>query len=132
MSDFSVQSALLAVLLVLTWPVSDSFGAQKPIALPDGRVVPGESCGMGVTTQSERMAILTRWIVAPTIAGAATLTTAVAIRRRLCHIGDPRRRAFSAAFMGILGAISLLLGLFVFLVSGLHLFDVFSLYEPIF
>ena len=130
MSEHFVRNALLAVLLSLVWPVSDSWGAQPPITLPDGRVVPGGSCGMGVTTQGERAAILTRWIEAPAFASIAILTCAIAIRRQLRHISDRRRRAYSTAIVGILGAIALTLGLFVLLVGGLHLFDVFSLYEP--
>lgn len=130
MSEHFVRNALLAVLLALVWPVSDSWGTQPPITLPDGRVVPGGSCGMGVTTQSERAAILTRWIAAPSFASIALLTCAIAFRRRLCHISDRRRRTYSAAIVGIMGAIGLTLGLLVLLVGGLHLFDVFSLYEP--
>lgn len=132
MSEQFVRKVLLATLLTVVGTVNFAWGAQPPITLPDGRVVPGGSCGLGVTTQSERVAILTRWLAGPTFVGIFMLTSAAAVRRRLGRMSDPVRRARSAKVVGVLGATALTLGLYVLLAGGLHLFDIISLYEPMF
>lgn len=109
---------------------SSANASQPPLVAPDGSVIPEKSCGWGVTTSSERTAILARWIVVPTMLGLLSLGSAVLIRRRLRRITDDRWRRRCAALVGVLGAASLLLGLFVLMFGVLHVFDVISLYEP--
>lgn len=133
MSAGFVRDALFVTLISFALNASDSMASQPPFTYPGGGIAgPGGSCGTGVTSKSERAAILTRWLVAPSIAGAISLVSAVVVRRRLRLISDQRRRSRSAALVGILGAVALTLGLYVLLVGGLHLFNVFSLYEPMF
>ena len=132
MSASFVRVALLVALISHALNVSALMASQPPMTFPDGRTVPGGSCGMGVTSQSERAAILTLWLVVPSLAGATSLLSAVIIRRRLRFVSDQRRRTRMAALVGILGAVALTLGIYVLLVGGLHTFDVFSLYEPMF
>lgn len=122
------RSALLFVLLSVVLNASDGNAAQ-PVRLLNGRVIPGGSCGTGVTTRSERSAIVRRWLVAPGLAGSISLASAVLIRRQLRRVVHQRWRRQGAVLTGILGAVSLMLGLYVLVVGSLHLFNVISLYE---
>lgn len=126
------RATLFVTLVLLVLNASESEASQPPIVLPGGQVVPGGSCGMGVTSRKERTAILTRWLLAPAVAGTISLMSAVVIRRRLRFVSDQRRRSRLAVVVGILGGVALMFGLFVLVVGGLHAFNVFSLYEPIF
>ena len=132
MSCRFIREAMFFTLISLTLQVSDSPASQPPIRFPDGRIAPGGSCGTGVTSRSERTAILTRWLVAPAVTGALSLASALVIRRRLRLVVDQRRRTRSAVLVGVLGAVALTLGLYVIVVGGLHAFGVFSLYEPMY
>lgn len=125
------RSALLFVLSSVALNASDGNAAQ-PVRLLNGHVIPGGSCGTGVTTKSERSAIVRRWLVAPGFAGAISLASAVLIRRQLRRVVHQRWRRRGAVLTGILGAVSLMLGLYVLVVGSLHLFNVISLYEPLF
>lgn len=54
------------------------------------------------------------------------------MRRRLRRIADLRWRTGGALLVGLLGAMSLVVGLFVLLVGSLHLSGVIALHEPLF
>ena len=127
-----VRKVSLLMLLSCSVGMSTVHAAKRPIELPDGRVIPGESCGWGVTTFGERTAILLKWLVAPSLFGATSLTAAVLIRKRLRRVVDQQRREGWAVLVGLLGAVSLLSALHVLFFGSLHAFDVISLYEPMF
>ena len=127
-----VRKFSLLMLLSFSVGMSTVHAAKRPVELPDGRVIPGQSCGSFVTTIGEREAILMKWLGAPALIGVTSLTAAVLMRRRLRRVVDQQRRTRWAVLVGLLGAVSLLSGLHVLFLGSLHAFGVFSLYEPMF
>lgn len=130
MTSRIVRRVVTLLLCAIAIGANSALAGQPPQVTSDGRVIPGESCGFGVTTRNERIAILGRWIVTPAVFSLVSLGAAVTIRRRMRRIVSSRRRTLCAKLVGVFGAVWILLCLHVVLVGGLHFFDVISLYEP--
>jgi len=77
MSAEFVRPTLICVLIPLVFVVREGTASEPLRMSPGGPVVPGRSCSSGVTTKSERSAIVRRWLIIPGFAGAISLASAV-------------------------------------------------------